>query len=84
MNQRSGTPATVDGQGRAAADRRRRLVAAALIGIVIVLFIVLNRDRTNVSFIVFSHQTSLWVALTVAAAGGFLAGYLVSRRRYRG
>lgn len=84
MNQRSGTSATVDGQGRAAADRRRRLVAAALIGIVIVLFIVLNRDRTNVSFIVFSHQTSLWVALTVAAAGGFLAGYLVSRRRYRG
>jgi uncharacterized integral membrane protein len=66
--------------------RRRvppRLVAAVLLIILAVLFIVMNRDRTNVSFIVFSHQTSLWIALTVAAAGGFLAGFLVSRRRYR-
>lgn len=64
-------------------DVTPRTFAAIVISVLVVLFIALNRDETKISFIVFSHRTSLWIALTAAAAGGFLAGFLVSRRRYR-
>jgi len=49
----------------------------------VVLFIALNRDRTSISFILFSAETMLWVALTLAAVGGFVAGFLLGRNRYR-
>ena len=49
----------------------------------VLLFIALNRDETEVSFIIFDAQTSLWLALSVAAAGGFVAGLLIGRQRYR-
>lgn len=55
------------------------IVVAALV----VLFIVLNRDETEISFIVFSAETALWLALSVAAAGGFAAGFLIGRQVYR-
>ena len=55
------------------------------IGLAIVLavavFIALNPDETNESFGFFEAQTSLWIALTLAAAGGFVAGWLIGRRR---
>lgn len=55
------------------------------IGLVIVIiigvFIGLNRDEANVSFGLFDAQTTLWVALTIAGAGGFIAGWLMGRRR---
>jgi uncharacterized integral membrane protein len=49
--------------------------------IVIAVFIGLNRDEANVSFGFFDAQTTLWVALTIAGAGGFIAGWLMGRRR---
>jgi uncharacterized integral membrane protein len=55
----------------------------AAIALVVALFIVLNRNRTEISFIFFRAEAALWVALTLAGAGGFLAGYLVSRRRFK-
>ena len=60
--------------------RTAGLIAIALL---VVLFIVLNRDKTKISFLFFDRETSLWFALTLAAAGGFIAGVLVGRRRYR-
>jgi uncharacterized integral membrane protein len=55
------------------------------IGVVIVIlvavFIALNRDETNVSFGLFDAQTSLWIALSLAGLGGFVAGWLIGRRR---
>jgi uncharacterized integral membrane protein len=60
-----------------------RAIAGIAIAVLIVLFIVLNRDETDISFIVFTAETHLWIALTLAAAGGFVAGFLISRRRYR-
>lgn len=60
----------------------RSLGGVALAGL-IVLFIVLNRDDTEISFIVFTARTSLWIALGAAAAGGFVAGVLISRQRSR-
>ena len=60
-----------------------RTIAGIAIALLIVLFIVLNRDETDISFIVFTAETALWIALTLAAAGGFVAGFLIGRRRYR-
>ncbi len=60
-----------------------RTIAGIAIALLIVLFIVLNRDETDISFIVFTAKTALWIALTLAAAGGFVAGFLIGRRRYR-
>jgi uncharacterized integral membrane protein len=60
-----------------------RTIAGILVALLLVLFIALNRDETKISFVVFSAQTALWIALTVAAAGGFIAGFLMGRRHYR-
>lgn len=60
-----------------------RAIAGIVLVILVVVFIALNRDDTQVSFIVFDAQTSLWVALALAGAGGFVAGFLIGRRRYR-
>ncbi len=53
----------------------------ALILIVVAIFIGLNRDEATVSFGILDAQTSLWVALTVAATLGFLSGWFIGRRR---
>ena len=42
-----------------------------------------KRDRRFELLILFDSTTSLWVALTIAAAAGFVAGFLLGRRRYR-
>lgn len=60
-----------------------RSIGGVALAALIVLFIVLNRDETKISFVVFDAQTSLWLALTVAAAGGFVAGLLIGRQRQR-
>jgi uncharacterized integral membrane protein len=61
-----------------------RAIGGGVVAAVVLLFIVLNRDETEISFIVFSARTALWLALSVAAAGGFVAGFLLGRQRYRG
>lgn len=60
-----------------------RVWVGLAIGLLVVLFIALNRAETSISFIFFTAVTPLWVALSLAAAGGFVAGYLMGRRRYR-
>ncbi len=60
-----------------------RTIAGILVAALVVAFIALNRDETEISFVFFEKQTALWVALTVAAAGGFVAGFLIGRHRYR-
>jgi hypothetical protein len=49
----------------------------------VVTFIAMSRDRTSISFILFTAETLLWVAPTLAAVGGFVAGFLLGRKRYR-
>jgi uncharacterized integral membrane protein len=60
-----------------------RAVAGIIVALLVALFIAVNRDETEISFIVIDRTTALWIALTVAAAGGFLAGFLIGRHRYR-
>ena len=59
-----------------------RTIAAIVVAVLVIAFIALNRDETKVSFILFDRQTSLWVALLLAAAAGFVAGFLM-RGRFR-
>src|SRR5664280_1104152 len=70
--------------GRSSPGVSLRTIAAVVIALLVLLFIVLNRDPTRISFIAFVAKAPLWVALAVAAAGGFVAGFLLSRRRYKG
>lgn len=55
----------------------------AAIAVVLVIFIVMNRAETSISFIFLTATVPLWVALGLAAAGGFVAGFLFTRKRYR-
>ena len=64
-------------------DLSYRTIAGIAIVALVVLFIVLNRDKTDISFIVFTADTALWIALTVAAAAGFVAGFPLGRRHYK-
>ncbi|HKH31199.1 MAG TPA: hypothetical protein VKA45_09115 [Gaiellaceae bacterium] len=60
-----------------------RTLGGIAIAVFVVLFVVLNRRQTEISFLGYEKRTALWVALIVPAAGGFLAGFLLGRRRYR-
>jgi len=60
-----------------------RAVGGLIVAILVIIFIVINRDPTNVSFLFFSVTMSLWIALTIAAVGGLLAGFLIGRKRYK-
>ena len=60
----------------------RAIVGLAVAGCVLV-FIVANWNSTRISFVFFHAEAPLWVALALAAGGGFLAGFLIGRKRYR-
>ena len=60
-----------------------RAIGGIVIAAVVILFIVINRDQTEVNFLFFSAQVALWVALTIAAIGGLIAGFLIGRKRYK-
>ena len=60
-----------------------RAIGGIIIAVVLIVFIAVNRDQTPVSFIFFTTEVALWVALAIAAVGGFVAGYLISRKRYK-
>jgi putative membrane protein len=55
----------------------------AAIVVYVILFVVLNSKSVKVSFVFFSTKTSVWIALLLAAALGFVAGLLTWRRRER-
>lgn len=61
-----------------------RTIAGIAIAVLLVVWILVNRDSVDVSFLLFSTQVPLWVALAVAGVLGVAAGYLLGRRRYRG
>ena len=69
-------------------DANPRTIGAIVIGILLVIFIALNRDDTTIHFIVGDVTMSLWVVIAVtavlAAAAGFLVGGRRQKRRLRG
>jgi uncharacterized integral membrane protein len=70
-------------------DRRliTRLVVAAAVVILAILFVVQNNDRVEMSFVFFTVTTRLWVGLLVALVLGALLGQAVevlwARRKRR-
>ena len=63
-----------------------RLILLGLLALYLLLFVVLNAKTVTISFVFFSSRISLIVALVLAAALGFVGGYLIDqiRRRRRG
>jgi uncharacterized integral membrane protein len=63
------------------------LIGLGAIVLYAVVFVLINSDRVNISFVFFSANTSLVVALALALALGFLLGFFAeafrSRRRRR-
>jgi uncharacterized integral membrane protein len=66
--------------------KRRMLgpIVLALIGIYLVLLVVLNSNKVKLNFVVGSAKLPLLVALLLAGALGFSAGWVVHGRRARG
>lgn len=60
-----------------------RVIIGIVVAVLLLVFITVNRDKTTISFILFSAETSLWVALAISGAAGCLVGFLLGRRRYR-
>ena len=60
-----------------------RAIGGIVVALLVVVFIAINRDQVEVSFVFFTTTLALWVALTIAAVGGLVAGFLIGRRRYK-
>lgn len=54
-------------------------VVLAVLAVLILFFVLQNRDRANVDFLFWDADLRLWVALLFAAALGFLAGVILGR-----
>jgi uncharacterized integral membrane protein len=56
-----------------------RWIVLTVLAILIVSFVIQNRDRANVDFLFWDADLRIWVALVFAAALGFGAGVIVGR-----
>ena len=54
-------------------------IVLAFLAVLIVAFVLQNRDRANVDFLFWDADLRIWVALLFAAALGFVAGLMVGR-----
>jgi uncharacterized integral membrane protein len=73
----------VEATGPSKADRkeRNRRIAALVVGVLIVVFAVVNTDKVKVSWIVTSTTTPLIVVIVVSFLLGLAGGYLLRGRR---
>jgi uncharacterized integral membrane protein len=66
------------------ASRRRlqiRLGIAAVVGILVLVFVLENRTRVRMHYLGADFSAPLWLMLLVVAAVGVLIGFLLSWRR---
>jgi uncharacterized integral membrane protein len=71
---------------RASAGRRGpspRLVAAAVLLVLLLIFVFENTAETEIRFIVPKIETPLWVALSITMVIGLVVGFLLARSRNR-
>lgn len=75
------------GQAPITGGARRRgsptLVAAGVVGVVLVVFAVLNSQTVKIHWIVTTTRSPLILVIVVAGILGFAIGWFVSRRRAR-
>jgi uncharacterized integral membrane protein len=75
------SPSDQEGSARKTREWRNWVIAAIVV--YAILFILLNRKSVSISFVFFSAQARLLIALLLAGALGFVAGWLVRRRQER-
>jgi uncharacterized integral membrane protein len=65
----------------AGVERRTRgkLVALLVLALVILVFVLQNRDRANIDFLFWDVDVRLWFGLAVAVLLGLVAGFIVGR-----
>jgi uncharacterized integral membrane protein len=63
---------------------RNRLIAAAILGGLAVVFAVINRHEVKVNWLLGTWETPLIVVIGVSFLAGAAIGAFASRRRYRG
>ena len=56
-----------------------RWIVLAVVAVLILFFVLQNRDEANVDFLFWDADLRLWVALLFATALGFVAGIIVGR-----
>jgi uncharacterized integral membrane protein len=73
----------VEAPATSKADRkeRTRRIAALVVGVVIVIFAVVNTDKVKVDWIVTSSSTPLIIVIAVSFVLGLAGGYLLRGRR---
>jgi len=82
-------PAGTDGSsgpGTTAGDGRRPGAKQIVVGLLVLyalLLVLFNRNTVSVNFVLFKTRASLFVVIVLAAALGFLAGYLFDGLRER-
>jgi uncharacterized integral membrane protein len=74
---------TTTQQGGSRKDRSR-LIAAAILGGLAVVFAVINRHEVKVNWLLGTWETPLIVVIAVSFLAGAAIGAFASRRRYRG
>ena len=60
-----------------------KVIVAIVIAIVLVLFILQNGHRTQLSFLFLDGEYPLWILIVVGAVLGFAVGWLLSAARGR-
>jgi uncharacterized integral membrane protein len=62
------------------------VVVAALLAVVLLIFVVQNDERIDVSWVVFTRRAPLWMVILISALLGYLIGQLIEfgvKRRIR-
>jgi uncharacterized integral membrane protein len=83
---------TVTRKGRDVSDDRKpgeyrreglsgKTIAAIVALVVLVVFMLQNRDRANVDFLFWDVEARLWVVIVIAAVLGFVIGWFLGRSR---
>jgi uncharacterized integral membrane protein len=54
-------------------------IALGVVALLIVIFVLQNRDRANIDFLLWDVDVRLWFGLAIAVVLGFLAGFLIGR-----
>jgi len=79
------TDDVLQGDGERPAGNNTKLLAAALVAVGLVAFIVQNTESTPVQWLVFDGSAPLWIVILAAAAAGVvlseLGGWLLRRRK---
>lgn len=60
-----------------------KAIGGIVIAALVIIFIVTNWHDVEVTFLLWNPNMPLTIALAIAAAGGFVAGFLIGRNRYK-